>query len=70
MNLSDISMDTILMLLPLVALQLGLAIYCAVLIFKEGVQNLNRWIWLAICLLGSLIGSVTFLIVGRKKGSA
>lgn len=61
------SIEIILMLLPLVAIQFGLAIYCAVKIFKEGVQNLNRWIWLAICVFANLIGPIIFLIVGRKK---
>ena len=66
MNL-ELTKDVILMLLPLVALQLGMAIYCVVKIFTEGVENLNKWAWLAICVLGSLIGPIIFLIVGRKK---
>lgn len=59
--------ELILMLLPLLAIQLGLAIYCIVKIFKEGVQNLNKWAWLAICIFFNLIGPITFLIVGRKR---
>lgn len=62
--------ELILMLLPLVAIQLGLAIYCAVKIFREGVQNLNKWAWLAICFLVNLIGPVSFLIIGRKKDAS
>lgn len=62
-------LESLLLLLPLAALQLGLALYCAVLIFKEGVQNLNRWLWLAICVFVNLIGPLLFLIVGRKKES-
>jgi hypothetical protein len=54
----------------LVAIQLGLAIYCAVKIFREGVQNLNKWAWLAICFLVNLIGPVSFLIIGRKKDAS
>lgn len=60
--------EILLMLLPLVAIQIGLAAYCAVLICREGVQNLNKWAWLVICLLGSLIGPIIFLVVGRRKG--
>lgn len=59
--------DMLLMLLPLAAIQLGLAIYCIVKIFKEGVQNLNRWGWVLICVFANLIGPIIFLIVGRKR---
>ena len=61
--------EILLVLSPLIAIQLGLAIYCAVKIFREGVQNLNRWAWLAICVFFNLIGPIIFLIVGRKKVS-
>jgi hypothetical protein len=62
--------ELILMLLPLVAIQYGLAIYCAVKIVREGVQNLNKWAWLAICFLVNLIGPIAFLIIGRKKDAS
>ena len=67
MNGFEITKEFILMLLPLIAIQLGLAIYCIVKIFKEGVQNLNKWLWLVICVFGSLLGPILFLIIGRKK---
>lgn len=59
--------DIVLMLLPLVLIQLGMALYCAIKIFKEGVQNLNKWAWLAICLFINLLGPIIFLIIGRKQ---
>ena len=59
--------ETLLMLLPLLVIQLGLALYCIVKIIREGVQNLNRPAWIVICLFANLIGPVVFLIVGRKK---
>ena len=59
--------DLVLMLLPIIAIQLGLVIYCAVKIFNEGVQNLNKLAWLAICLFISLFGPMVFLVIGRKK---
>lgn len=59
--------DIILLLLPVILLQLGLAAYCAVRIYREGVQNLNRWAWLLICLFIQLIGPLCFLIIGRRK---
>jgi len=67
MNDFAFTTDQILMLLPLAALQLGLFIYCAVKIFQEGVQNLNKWVWLVICLIINFIGPITFLIVGRRR---
>lgn len=59
--------DTLLLLLPVVAIQLSLAAYCALKIYREGVENLNRWLWLGICLFIHLIGPILFLVLGRKK---
>ena len=59
--------DMILVLLPLIALQLGLAVYCMVKIAREGVQNLNKCIWIVLCLFVQLIGPVAFLLWGRKE---
>jgi hypothetical protein len=67
MDKFTLTTDLMIMLLPLIAIQVGLAIYCAVKIFREGVENLNKWAWLAICLFVNLLGPITFLIVGRKK---
>ncbi len=67
MNDFKLTTDIILMLLPLAAIQFGLAFYCIVKIVREGVENLNKLSWILICLLINLIGPVTFLIVGRKK---
>lgn len=64
----EITTELILMLSPLLLIQFGLSVYCLVKIFKEGVENLNKWAWIAICLFINLIGPVTFLIIGRKKG--
>jgi len=58
--------ELLIMLLPLILVQVGLFIYCAGRIYKEGVENLKGWIWILICLLVNLIGPIIFLIVGRK----
>lgn len=64
----ELSISTILlMVLPLAAIQLGLAIFCIVKIFREGVANLNKVAWTLICLILNLIGPILFLIIGRKK---
>jgi len=67
MNTIELTGEMLIMLLPLLALQLGLIIYCVVKIMKEGVENLNKWAWIAICVFLNLIGPITFLIVGRKR---
>jgi len=67
MNGFTITNDILLILSPLILLQLGLVVYCSVKIFREGVQNLNRWAWFLICLIVNVIGPVIFLLVGRKK---
>lgn len=59
--------EMLLILSPFFLLQISLTVYCGIKIFKEGVQNLNKWAWLAICLFVNLIGPITFLIAGRKK---
>ena len=70
MNMIELTTQQILMLLPLLALQLGLALFCAFKIFREGVANLNKWIWLGICLFINLLGPVIFLMIGRKREMA
>ncbi|HCX63821.1 MAG TPA: hypothetical protein DHN33_01240 [Eubacteriaceae bacterium] len=59
--------DILLLILPLLLLQLTLFAYCAVKIVKEGVRNLNKGIWLLICLLFSIVGPMLFLFLGRKE---
>jgi hypothetical protein len=67
MNEFVLTKDMLLILSPLILLQFSLAVYCGIKIFKEGVQNLNKWAWFFICLLVNVIGPVLFLLVGRKK---
>lgn len=62
-----VTKEMLLVLSPLILFQLSLAVYCSFIIFREGVQNLNRWAWFLICLLVSVIGPVLFLLAGRKK---
>lgn len=67
MNDFILTSDMIRILFPLLVLQMGLAVYCGIKIYKEGVQNLNRWVWLAISLFISLFGPIAFLLAGRKR---
>jgi hypothetical protein len=67
MNEFVLTKDVLLILSPLILLQLSLVIYCGIKIFREGVQNLNKWAWFLICLFVNVIGPVLFLLMGRKK---
>ena len=62
-----VTRELVLMLMPLILVQVGMFIYCARRIYREGVENLNRWIWILICLFVNLIGPIAFLILGRKR---
>lgn len=67
MNEFVLTKDVLLILSPLILLQHSLVIYCGIKIFREGVQNLNKWAWFLICLFVNVIGPVLFLLMGRKK---
>jgi uncharacterized membrane protein len=69
MNEFVLTKDMLLILSPLILLQLSLAVYCGIKIFREGVRNLNKWTWFSICLFVNVIGPVLFLLVGRKNES-
>lgn len=63
----ELTRETILLLLPLIILQFGLAVYCIVKIFTEGVRSFNRWTWVVICLFLNIFGPLIFLLWGRKR---
>jgi len=54
-------------LIPLLIAELCLIIFCVIKIFKEGVANLNKWIWLGIVVIGNLTGSIIFLLAGKRR---
>lgn len=62
-------LDNLVLLLPLLAIQLGLMIFCIVKIVKEGVGNLTKTAWLLIVIVINLFGPILYLIVGRKRDS-
>ena len=67
MNELVLMREGLLILSPLIFLQIGLAAYCGIKIFGEGVRNLNRWAWFLICVLVGVIGPVAFLLAGRRE---
>lgn len=52
---------------PLLVIELGIRVYCIVLIWHNGVRNLNQWAWTAIIAIVNLFGWVGFLTLGRKS---
>lgn len=59
--------ENYLLLLPLFALQLGLALYCIRKIAKNGVRNLSKPLWILLVLLVNLVGPVLFVLFGQKE---
>jgi len=59
--------ELIILLIPVILLQAGLAIYCITKILKEGVEIGNKALWIVIVLIVNLFGPIAFLIIGRKK---
>ena len=65
--MDNFNLNLLLMILPLIVIQFGLAIFCIVKIFREGVANLNKWIWFIIVLFGQMLGPIAFLMIGRRR---
>lgn len=66
MNL-QINNQTLMMILPLVFIQLLLMVLCFVILYKDQVNYLPKWLWAIIIIFGELLGPIIFLIFGRKK---
>ena len=53
---------------PLIVLQLGLQIYAIVdLVKKNKTKNLSVPIWVVIIILGEIIGSLLYFLLGRSE---
>ena len=63
---SEIS-KLLLYLIPVILIQYGLMIFALVQIIKNEVNYLPKWGWILIVVLVNIIGSIVFLIIGRKK---
>ena len=59
--------ERLMLIIPALFAEICLIVFCIFKIFKEGVANLNKWVWLAIVVIGNLLGSITFLLVGRRR---
>jgi hypothetical protein len=54
-------------LAPFIVLNYSMAFFCLFLIWKKGTENLTKLIWSIIVLLITGLGSIAFLVLGRKK---
>ncbi len=60
-------MELIKLILPFIILEFALKAFCIYLIIKNGVKNLTKPIWIIIVLAVSILGSISFLLFGRRE---
>ena len=58
--------DVLKLFLPIIVLQVGLMVFCLVMIWRKGVRNLSPLVWSVIVVLLNLVGPIAFLLLGRK----
>lgn len=66
----DLGMETseiIKILIPFIVVQYGFAAFCIIDILRKGVANINKGLWIAICLLTGFIGPILYLTIGKRK---
>ena len=54
-------------LIPLLLLQLGLAIFCLIDLARRNKTRGPKWMWAIIIILGELIGPLVYLLIGRQE---
>jgi len=54
-------------LIPLLLLQLGLAIFCLIDLARRNRTRGPKWMWAIIIILGELIGPLVYLLIGRQE---
>jgi len=54
-------------IIPLVAIQLILAIYCLVDLSRRERTLGPKWMWVIIIIFGELLGPIIYLLFGRKE---
>lgn len=56
------------LLIPIVLIELALKVFALVdLLRREHVAGGKKWLWAVVILAFNLIGSVTYLVFGRKE---
>lgn len=59
--------ETLAIILPILVAVYSLVAYCVFKIIKEGVANLNKAVWIVIVIAANLVGSLVFLLFGRRR---
>lgn len=57
----------ILLLLPLIAIQIGLMVYALVDLAKRERVKGDKWIWVVVIVLVNIIGPIVYLVAGREE---
>lgn len=57
----------LLLIIPLVLLQLGLAVAALIDLSKRERVKGPKWVWVLVILLGELIGPLLYFIIGREE---
>ncbi len=57
----------ILLLLPLIAIQIGLMVYALVDLAKRERVKGDKWIWVVVIVLVNIIGPIVYLVAGRDE---
>jgi hypothetical protein len=57
------------LLIPIIIIQLGLQIYALVDLIRQSDAQIKgpKWLWVAIILLGEIVGPILYFILARKE---
>jgi DMSO reductase anchor subunit len=54
-------------LIPVLLLQLGLAIFCLIDLARRNRTKGPKWMWAIIIIFGELLGPLVYLLIGREE---
>lgn len=65
--------ELILALLPILIIQVALQVFCIIDIYRRkkylNPNNLNVWVWLLVILVCGVLGSIAYLLFGRRESN-
>jgi hypothetical protein len=68
---TNIPLNTIMAILPyiipLLVIQLGLAVFCLVDLLRRERTRGPKWMWAIIIVFGEILGPVIYLLVGKQE---
>ncbi|MBN1137619.1 MAG: PLDc_N domain-containing protein [Anaerolineae bacterium] len=54
-------------LVPVLLLQLGLAVFCLIDLVRRNRTRGPKWMWAIIIIFGELLGPLIYLLIGREE---